>query len=330
MVSSSEPGRSVCGSDVNCRALVEDMVKNKRLINHSKVTKEDIIVHFSKLVAALAEDPVSLWSTLARIAPPRTPADVRLGRGYDGDYSNSPGEGPNQLRLPEKSNLASAETTEQPTGEEVVQPEAPAAAPAWRPVADRVCASVLERRGPCRDGTCNLEHPADCQDVACHGRRLPQCKNWHLTQHKWSVWSAELERRRAERDEARAEKHRARERDELIRLRQEKKDWKEGKFKSKSNPRHWEKKAAPPGTTAAPTSNKGGTRPKTMPKWAQQGLQQVGPPPHQLQQQHFPAPPPPPLNAWSAGSPFAVPAQTMFTPAQIKALTELIRAVVQS
>ena len=71
-------------------------MKNNCLKNSSKVTKEEIIFHFNRLVIALAKDPVSLWSTLDRIAPPRTEADIRLGRGYEGDYSNSPGGGPTQ------------------------------------------------------------------------------------------------------------------------------------------------------------------------------------------------------------------------------------------
>ena len=326
-----ELGRTMSGSDVNCRAFVEDIVKNRRLSNYSKVTKEEIVVHLSKLVTALAEDPASLWSTLGRIAPPRTTADVRLGRGYDGDYTNSPGGGPAQM-----PSSSSAEEQHATTGEE--QPPTTSARPAWRPVEERICISVLERQGPCSDDNCSLEHPDDCRDVACHGRRRPECKGWHLTQHKWSVWSAELGKRRSEHDKKKTEKHRVQEHNELTRLRQEKKDWMAGK--SKPHPRHREKKAAAPGAPAASVYNTGRTGLKSASKQQQPGLQQAQPPrqpchqplnPPPLHcQQHFPVPPPPGFNAWSTGMPVTAAAQAPFTPAQIKALTDLIRAVVRS
>ena len=88
-------------SDANCRSLVEEIIRTKNQFDIDKtVKKPELICHFKRLVMSLAEDPKALWSTLNRIAPPRKPTDIHLGRGYDGgDYSDSPGGGPTCLSL---------------------------------------------------------------------------------------------------------------------------------------------------------------------------------------------------------------------------------------
>ncbi len=80
-------------------------------MDFSKIKKDELVHCINRLVGALAQDPPSLWATLARIAPPREPGSSRLGRGYEGDYSNSPGGGPG-----EQGQLDDKPKVKQPSG----------------------------------------------------------------------------------------------------------------------------------------------------------------------------------------------------------------------
>ena len=60
-----------------------------------------------------------------------------------------------------------------------------------------VCETVLERLGPCKrgedGGQCELKHPPDCTESACHakgGRQATGCDGWHLFK-KYSLLKAE-------------------------------------------------------------------------------------------------------------------------------------------
>ena len=62
---------------------------------------------------------------------------------------------------------------------------------------DGVCETVLERLGPCtkgeNGGLCQLLHPKDCTESACHakgGRQTTKCDGWHLFK-KYSALKAE-------------------------------------------------------------------------------------------------------------------------------------------
>ena len=76
-----------------------------------------------------------------------------------------------------------------------------------------VCESVLERLGPCtrgeNGGYCQLLHPKDCTEPACHakgGREATKCDGWHLFK-KYSELKAERkERAKATKERKAAEK----------------------------------------------------------------------------------------------------------------------------
>ena len=76
-----------------------------------------------------------------------------------------------------------------------------------------MCESVLERLGPCtrgeNGGYCQLLHPKDCTEPACHakgGREATKCDGWHLFK-KYSELKAERkERAKATKERKAAEK----------------------------------------------------------------------------------------------------------------------------
>ncbi len=183
----SVSSHKVSGSDVNCRALVEDIVKNKGLTNYSKITKEEIILCMNRLVRALVEEPVSLWSTLDRIAPPRCDKDARLGRGYDGHYSDSPGGGPAAVTDSHRSegtstkentdNTDAAATSADDKNDGLSTHDSTAVdSGEYRP---KICRAVW-RGGACKNlSACTSHHPARCEDPACLPTRQPNCENWH-------------------------------------------------------------------------------------------------------------------------------------------------------
>ena len=161
-------------------------MKNKGLTNPSKINKEDVIFCFNRLVETLARDPAVLWTTLDQIAPPRTSSDVRLGRGYEGDYSNSPGGGPAQLSS-DSSKDDSSEIFLSPSSQheargtearDTEREETPPTTQEQPHQTQRLCRSVWTGR-QCSIQDCSFAHPPLCSDPACRPQRRPECKHWH-------------------------------------------------------------------------------------------------------------------------------------------------------
>ena len=183
---SNRMANGVSGSDVNCRALLEDIVKHGCLQNYSRINKDDIVLYLNKVMVSLAKHPSSLWQVLGDIAPPRTVAEIPIGRGYDGDYTNSPGGGPEECAsLAEAAVQATEEDASSAAGVAAENLDSPSeeAPEARRPI----CRWSWAGRACKEEKPCPKRHPTFCTSKRCVPKWEASCKFFHPKIDKYKV-----------------------------------------------------------------------------------------------------------------------------------------------
>ena len=158
-----------------------------------------------------------------------------------------------------------------------------------------ICETVLERMGTCTRGAdggpCELEHPPDCTEPACHtrgGRKATGCKGWHLFKKH-----SELRAERKARADANNKKKAA-----VKNVAPNKQPDKAGSKKSEKGNGRPRNKAAPSGQQQRRKNKKSGGLPQSSPppghsEWATQRPPMAwhGPTPPQFQGLQVPQPP---------------------------------------